>query len=174
MIKRIAILICLFVAIASSAQNTTEPEEKFELGNIESNLNDLDSSELLDSPLQSELITNLQIENITDIETELSEDDIYFQKGIASFYGKRWNGRKTANGEIFDTSKLTAAHKTLPFGTKVRVINEENGKYIDVIINDRGPFIKGRIIDLTEEAFRSISELNKGITNVTLKILEEK
>ena len=96
----------------------------------------------------------------------------YFQNGVASFYGEKWNGRRTANGEIFNTYELTAAHKTLPFGTKVRVTNEANGKSVVVRINDRGPFVKGRIIDLSTAAFVSIGSTDSGIAKVKLEILK--
>lgn len=81
----------------------------------------------------------------------------------------RWNGRRTANGEIFDTSQLTAAHKTLPFGTLVKVTNVKNGKSIVVRINDRGPYINGRVIDLTKAAFAKIEDIDKGVTKVKLE-----
>ena len=83
--------------------------------------------------------------------------------GAASFYGEEWNGRRTANGEIFNTYELTAAHKTLPFGTKVKVVNKTNGKSVIVRINDRGPFVKGRTIDLSKKAFQSIASIKKGV-----------
>lgn len=83
--------------------------------------------------------------------------------GGASFYGEEWNGRRTANGEIFNTYELTAAHKSLPFGTKVKVVNKTNGKSVVVRINDRGPFVKGRTIDLSKKAFQSIASIKKGV-----------
>ena len=83
--------------------------------------------------------------------------------GGASFYGEEWNGRRTANGEIFNTYELTAAHKSLPFGTKVKVVNKTNGKSVIVRINDRGPFVKGRTIDLSKKAFQSIASIKKGV-----------
>lgn len=89
--------------------------------------------------------------------------------GIASYYGKKFHGRKTANGEIFDMYKLTAAHKTLPFGTRVLVTNIKNGRSVTVRINDRGPFVKGRIIDLSYEAARRIGIT--GIAKVKLVII---
>ena len=83
--------------------------------------------------------------------------------GGASFYGEKWNGRKTANGEIFNTYELTAAHKSLPSGTKVKVVNKTTGKSVVVRINDRGPFVKGRTIDLSKKAFQSIASIKKGV-----------
>jgi len=74
--------------------------------------------------------------------------------GVASWYGQEFAGRTTANGEIFDPLLLTAAHRTLPFGTRVRVTNLANGRRVVVRINDRGPFKKGRVIDLTPAAAR--------------------
>ncbi len=93
----------------------------------------------------------------------------FTQTGKASYYADKFNGRKTANGERFRNSKRTAAHKTLPFGTKVRVINLRNGKSVKVRINDRGPFVAGRIIDLSKKAARRIGMVNEGVGNVKLK-----
>ena len=89
--------------------------------------------------------------------------------GIASYYGKKFHGKRTASGEIFDMYKVTAAHKTLPFGTRVLVTNLGNGRSVTVRINDRGPFVKGRIIDLSYEAARRIGIT--GIAKVKLVIL---
>lgn len=91
------------------------------------------------------------------------------ETGMASFYSEKYNGRKTANGEIYRSSKLTAAHKTLPFGTKVKVTNLSNGKSVKVRINDRGPFIPGRIIDLTRAAARKIDMENAGVVKVKIR-----
>ena len=92
------------------------------------------------------------------------------QEGIASWYGGKFHGRTTANGEIFDTNKFTAAHKTLPFGTMVRVTNLENGSTTIVRINDRGPFIPGRIIDLSRAAATAIGMTGKGVARVRLEL----
>lgn len=91
------------------------------------------------------------------------------ETGMASFYSESYNGRKTANGEIYRSSKLTAAHKTLPFGTKVKVTNLSNGKSVKVRINDRGPFIPGRIIDLTRAAARKIDMEHAGVVKVKIR-----
>lgn len=93
-------------------------------------------------------------------------------KGHASWYGGKFIGRPTANGEIFDTTKLTAAHKTLPFNTVVEVINKSNGKRVQVRINDRGPFIDGRVIDLSKKAASKIDMLKSGTADVTIKVIE--
>lgn len=94
------------------------------------------------------------------------------ERGKASYYSKDFEGRITFNGEIFSNRKLTAAHKTLPMGTVVRVTNLANGKSIDVRINDRGPFIEGRIIDLTERAFGKIGDKKLGTIDVSVQVLE--
>lgn len=91
------------------------------------------------------------------------------QTGVASWYGDPFNGRPTASGEIFDMHKLTAAHRTLPLGTTVRIENLANHQTVDVKINDRGPFVAGRIIDLSWAAGQQITM--PGIANVTLQIL---
>lgn len=92
--------------------------------------------------------------------------------GKASYYHDKFNGRKTANGEIFDNDKLTAAHKTLPFGTKVRVKNLRNNKTVSVVINDRGPFVAGRIIDLSRAAAAKIGMIRSGVAEVEVLVLE--
>jgi rare lipoprotein A len=92
-------------------------------------------------------------------------------EGLASYYADKYQGRKTANGEIFDTAKLTAAHKTLPFGTRVRVTNLDNGRSVDVRINDRGPYVAGRVIDLSPAAARKLDMLRAGVVRVKLDIL---
>jgi rare lipoprotein A len=89
--------------------------------------------------------------------------------GIASWYGPRFHGRRTANGEIYNMHAMTAAHKTLPFGTRVRVTSLVNGKEVIVRINDRGPFIKGRIIDLSKAAAQAIDM--PGIKQVQVSVL---
>ncbi|WP_207535389.1 septal ring lytic transglycosylase RlpA family protein [Desertivirga arenae] len=91
------------------------------------------------------------------------------QTGNASYYAKKFNGRRTASGDKFRSSKRTAAHKTLPFGTKVKVTNLKNGKSVKVKINDRGPFVAGRIIDLSRKAARKIDMLNDGVAKVEIR-----
>ena len=99
-------------------------------------------------------------EKIGDIET-----------GVASWYGYPYHGRRAANGEIYDMEKLTAAHRTLAFETWVEVQNLDNGKNVTVRITDRGPFVDGRVIDLSKAAARSIDMLGPGLANVRLKIV---
>ena len=91
------------------------------------------------------------------------------ETGLASFYADSYNGKKTASGEIYQSSELTAAHKKLPFGTKVKVTNLDNGKTVKVRINDRGPFIAGRIIDLTRAAAKKIDMINDGVVKVKIR-----
>ena len=95
------------------------------------------------------------------------------QSGTASWYGPKFHGKITANGEIFNTNNFTAAHKTLPFGSIVKVISLENQKFTIVRINDRGPFAKNRIIDLSMAAAKEISMLNKGVMRVEIIVLEK-
>lgn len=92
-------------------------------------------------------------------------------EGLASWYGQEFAGRTTANGEIFDPNELTAAHRTLPFGTLVRVTNSRNGASVVVRINDRGPFIHSRIIDLSYAAAKEIDMVEIGVTPVRIEIV---
>ncbi|MDP2820253.1 MAG: septal ring lytic transglycosylase RlpA family protein [Polaromonas sp.] len=95
-----------------------------------------------------------------------------FEQGKASWYGPRFNGRRTASGERYNMHALTAAHKTLPFGTVVRVRSLVNGKEVDVRITDRGPFSRGRVIDLSRAAAESIGMLGLGVKDVLLLVPE--
>ncbi|MXV38827.1 septal ring lytic transglycosylase RlpA family protein [Flavobacteriaceae bacterium Ap0902] len=88
-----------------------------------------------------------------------------------SWYGDRFHGRLTASGTPFDMNQMTAAHKSLPFGTKVEVTNITNGKSVIVTINDRGPYVGKRIFDLSKAAFHQIAKKGKGIATVTYRIL---
>lgn len=96
----------------------------------------------------------------------------YYQRGLASYYGKGFQNKKTASGERFNLHSMTAAHKTLPFGTKVIVKNLRNGKTVKVRINDRGPFVKGRVIDLSKAAFSQIASLEEGLARVEVRIVK--
>lgn len=91
------------------------------------------------------------------------------QSGKASYYADKFQGRKTASGETFRQNRMTAAHQTLPFGTKVKVTNLDNGRTIKVRVNDRGPFVSGRIIDLSKKAARKLGMVQSGVANVKIK-----
>ena len=93
------------------------------------------------------------------------------QKGIASWYGHPYHGRRAANGEVYDMNRLTAAHREWPFELMVRVKNLANGKEVDVRITDRGPFVDGRIIDLSRSAAQKIEMIGPGIVDVKLTVL---
>ena len=94
-----------------------------------------------------------------------------FQRGTASWYGPGFHGRKTASGERFNSFDMTAAHRSLPFGTKVRVTNRKNGKSVVVRINDRGPYVGKRVIDLSRGAAQAVSMVGSGTAPVTLQVL---
>ena len=99
-------------------------------------------------------------------------DTGFKQKGVASYYADRFHGRKTASGKRYNKQALTAAHKTLPLGTKVRVTNVRNGESVDVEITDRGPFVKGRVIDLSKAAANELGMVGSGLAQVRLEIIE--
>ena len=94
------------------------------------------------------------------------------QTGFASFYGHEFRDRRTASGERFDPNQLTAAHRTLPFGTRVKVTNLDNGRHVVVRINDRGPYMRGRVLDLSPAAARKLGFVNAGVAHVRLDVLE--
>ena len=94
------------------------------------------------------------------------------ERGKATWYGGKFQGRKTASGERFDKRALTAAHKTLPFGSVVRVTNLANQRSVVVRVNDRGPYGKGRVIDVSEAAARKLRMINAGVVPVTVEIIK--
>lgn len=103
---------------------------------------------------------------------EIKTLKLYKEKAHASYYHDKFNGKKTASGVKFDNNKLTAAHKKFPFGTKLKITSEKNGKSVIVVINDRGPFVNGREIDLSKKAFMDItSNKNSGVVFVTIEII---
>ena len=95
------------------------------------------------------------------------------QVGEASWYGPGFHGNRTASGEVYDMEAMTAAHRRLPFGARVQVVNLDNGRETEVTINDRGPFARGRIIDLSRAAARDIGMLGSGTARVRIEVIEE-
>ena len=109
--------------------------------------------------------------DLATIDPVLEPDEQHLGSGVASYYGRRFAGRPTANGERFDPGLLTAAHRSLPFGSKVRVTNPRNGRSVIVRINDRGPFVRGRTIDLSRSAAEEIGIVRAGHGTVDLALL---
>lgn len=95
------------------------------------------------------------------------------ETGLASFYSDAFEGKKTASGEIYKSSKMTAAHRTLPFGTRVKVTNLSNNKSVTVTVNDRGPFVKDRIIDLSKAAAVKLDYMDQGVTKVKIEPIKK-
>lgn len=93
----------------------------------------------------------------------------FSQSGVASWYGKSHNGRRTASGETYDMNDMTAAHRTLPFGSIVRVTRDDDGRSVTVRINDRGPYARGRIIDLSAKAAEDLGMTERGIARVKVE-----
>jgi rare lipoprotein A len=96
----------------------------------------------------------------------------YTEEGIASFYADRHQFKKTASGALYNHDLKTAAHRKIPFGSKIEVTNVTNGKSVVVVVNDRGPFVKGRIVDLSKSAFSSIGSTSAGLLKVEIEVIE--
>ena len=96
------------------------------------------------------------------------------ETGKGSYYADKFEGRPTASGEKFDQGKMTAAHRTLPFGTKVKVTNVANGRSVTVTVNDRGPFAAGRIIDVSKKAAKKLDMVDAGVANVKISYKKAK
>ena len=114
----------------------------------------------------------LLIDKVVDMDFSPTPENPY--QGMASYYSDEYVGRRTSSGQVFSQYRMTAAHKTLPLGTKVRVTDLENHKQVVVTINDRGPFRPGRIIDLTKAAAQKLGMLNSGVADVRLEVISPK
>lgn len=153
----------------ATGETSTANEKEMALASVDTS-KDIDSiaisraSEELASAEEMERINN----ELMDLENNI---EVVLAKGISTHYGDKFNGRKTANGEIFSNNELTCAHKTLPFGTILRVTNLDNDKTVIVRVNDRGPFVKGKHIDLSKRAFSKIGNLSRGNLNVKIEVL---
>ena len=104
-------------------------------------------------------------------DTQARDNLRHSQQGIASYYHDSLHGLKTASGQRYNKNRLSAAHKTLPLGTRIKVTDTRTGRSIVVKVNDRGPFVKGRIVDLSREAAKELGIIKKGVARVELKVL---
>ncbi|WP_373081773.1 septal ring lytic transglycosylase RlpA family protein, partial [Zhongshania sp.] len=105
-------------------------------------------------------------------ELVIEETPVIIESGLASYYGDRHHNQKTASGERYRHELKTAAHRTLPLGSVVKVTNQKTGQSIEVKINDRGPFVRGRIIDLSKSAFTAIGNTSSGLIKVDIQVIE--
>ena len=121
---------------------------------------------------ETETAPEAEVETPLVVETFQPQEIIrQMQSGFATFYHAAFHGRRTASGEKFDNNAFTAAHRTLPFGTRVRVINLSNNRSVVVRVNDRGPMLKDRVIDLTQRAARELGFLFHGMTRVEFEVI---
>lgn len=122
-------------------------------------------------PLLAFLFFAVSCSTTKNVSKENYDSGKLFETGIASWYGPNFDGKQTANGEIYDMNKLTAAHRTLPFNSVVKVVNKANGKSVIVRINDRGPYAKNRILDLSKKAAEEIELIKNGTAKANLFLL---
>ncbi len=153
-----------------------EIQEKEEVEEKPGEKTEVEEKEEVEEELEEEVEVEEKPEEevkVEEVEVEVEEKEVKssnpYQTGIASWYGSKFHGRTTANGETYNMYEMTAAHRDLPFGTMVKVVNPKNGKSVVVRINDRGPFIEGRIIDLSKKAAEKI---NIGLGKVHIYIVE--
>lgn len=160
----------LGVRASGPAIRALDPALRAALDEIHVDLVDEQGAEIADA-----LIERVAEEPRTVVGAEQTEQPAettgVFQRGTASWYGPGFVGQRTASGETYDPAQLTAAHRILPFGTRVRVTNQRNGSSVVVRINDRGPYSGGRIIDLSEAAASAIGMRGSGLVEVTLEIV---
>jgi len=124
------------------------------------------------APTSNQNVSKTPVADNTTQGTQNEESSSNAEFGKASYYGDKFHGRPTASGEPYDRDKLTAAHRTHPFGTICRVTNTANGKSVEVRVNDRGPHVKSRVIDLSYKAMSIIDGISAGIINVKVEVVK--
>ena len=128
-----------------------------------------------DYPVGNTTLSVGQKNDVNVQKTSFAPNDVkarLLQTGVASYYGPGFHGRRTANGETFNMNAMTAAHRTLPFGTKLKVTNLANGQSTIVRVNDRGPYVGGRVIDLSVAAAKQIGSTSSGTAKVKLEVVD--
>jgi rare lipoprotein A len=162
--KCITLLFLIANVALMSSQSSIINSKKFSIKDTVKKINKISEKEVVKEMDKSEIAPDTVV-----IETGKF---VFFKKNAhASYYHDKFNGKKTASGKRFDNRKLTAAHRKFPFGTRLRITNEANGKSVVVEVTDRGPFARGREIDLSKKAFMDITS-NKGSGAVIVKIEE--
>lgn len=171
-------ILLLFAIVLSSKNNQTNLiEERSTITSSENN-RELASVFVNDSSSTKVADENTELAEISKINSKLlaleNEVELIADNVVSSYYHDKFNGRKTASGEVYDKKEYTAAHKTLPFGSKLRVTNKKNNESVIVTVNDRGPFSKGRQLDLSKQAYLDITH-NKhaGVLKVKIEVLPE-
>ena len=177
----IALLLSIANSIGNAANATTEVNDRQNKSSVELSSLDTTENQFLSQSLLAHNFNNEQKNtNLTDNIRSQSEQKILSGdrsliansvSGKASWYGPGFHGRLTANGERYNQNAMTAAHRNLRFGTKVKVTNLNNGRSVIVRINDRGPFIKGRLIDVSAAAARSLNMIHSGVAPVKITVL---
>ncbi|MDR2121680.1 MAG: septal ring lytic transglycosylase RlpA family protein [Flavobacteriaceae bacterium] len=164
--KKVTLAIVLLVSLSFTAVHTSESIKK-----VRSHKN---SVSYVPDTIQNDTLASGRGDESDEISgiKRYGKDNVWSPlNGYVSWYGGNFHGRKTSSGEVYNMNEFTAAHKTLPFGTRVKIKNPENKKEIVVRITDRGPFIPKREFDLSRAAFSELASLNVGVLNVTYEIL---
>ena len=156
------------VAVAAFAEGTAVAAETVIHDEFSAAFDTLAQEQTREAIARPGAVDIAEFEPPLEVDTDVSDLGV----GIASYYGRRFAGRRTANGEVFNPDLLTAAHRTLPFGTKVRVTSKRTGRSVVVRINDRGPFHGKRVIDLSEAAARQIGLIQQGHGQVKLALID--
>ncbi len=167
-----SITLIFLIAIISLVNSQSQIIDKSKNTNQKASIQKISSQKVIvekDSLKKNKIAIENQEKKLDTLISELGVFKPYKKEVHASYYADKFNGRKTTSGRKFDNNKYTAAHKKLPFGTKVRVTNERNGKSVIVEITDRGPFVRSREIDLTKRAFMDIAT-NKGSGGMIVSI----
>ena len=173
--KSTLLILCGFIGLLASFGHSSEKPFSFIIEQDSLQRNKNLTTKLVDKPKQKDSTAKV----LTHLILEANQDSVsaklkaYKTQIVVSYYADKFNGRRTASGQVYDNKEFTAAHKTLPFGTRLRVTNLSNNKSVEVVVNDRGPFSKNKELDISKAAFIEIAEsIRSGVIRANIDIIE--
>ncbi len=165
--KKVTLALILLVSLSFTAMQNES--ESVQLSHVNDSFPEVKGGPVKDTLKNDTLADTLVVNEVKTVE---KKEEMSLSKALVSWYGGKFHGRLTSSGEKYNMNALTAAHKTLPFGTKVKFTNPKNGKEVIVKITDRGPFIPKREFDLSKAAFAELTSLDAGVLNVNYEIIQ--
>ncbi|HUH51409.1 MAG TPA: septal ring lytic transglycosylase RlpA family protein [Flavobacterium sp.] len=173
--KSTLLILCSFIGLLASFEHRSEKPFSYVMEQDSLQRNKNQKPKLVDKTKLSDSISKFYTNLILEVEQDSLSGRLksYKTQVTVSYYADKFNGRRTASGQVYDNKKYTAAHKTLPFGARLRVTNLSNNKSVLVVVNDRGPFSKGKELDLSKAAFIEVAEnIRSGVISAKIEVVE--
>ncbi len=173
--KSTLLILCSFIGLLASFEHRSEKPFSYITEQDSLQRNKDHKPKLIDNTKLTDSIAKFYTHLILEVDQDSLSGKLkaYKSQAVVSYYADKFNGRRTASGQVYDNKKLTAAHKTLPFGTRLRVTNLLNNKSVEVVVNDRGPFSKNKELDISKAAFIEVAEsIRSGVIRASIEIVE--